>query len=301
MVMSLAGIGLNLLMGYAGCISLGSAAFMAVGAFAAYNLLLRIPILPLPVVIVLAGLITALVGVIFGLPSIRVRGFYLIAPTLGAQFFIIWLFTNYAWFSNYDVSLTITAPRLEFLGWDLRTTLGRYLIVAVTTLSLTVLAYSIVRSRIGKEWMAINDMETSATVIGIKVNSHKLLAFAVSSFYLGIAGVLWSFCYLQSSNAYSFDLNKSFEILFIVVIGGAASIFGNYVGAAFIVLMPTFLTLAVAGLGLTDYVNIGVTTNLQQILFGVMIIYVLMKEPDGIYRLLQRMFSSSIGTFKKSM
>ena len=288
LVMGLAGVGVNFLMGYAGCVSIGSAAFMAVGAFSAYNLILRAPVLPLPVVIILAGLIAALFGVLFGLPSLRIKGFYLIVSTLAAQFFFEWLFTNFAWFCNYNLSLTITAPRLEIFGWNLKTVHGRYLMVIVTTLTLVALAYSIARSRIGREWMAVSDMETSATVTGIRVGSRKLLAFGISSFYCGVAGILWAFCYLGTSNALSFDLDKSFEILFIVIIGGAANIFGNFIGAAFIVLTPIFLTLAVVSLGLTDYVNIGTLTNVQRVIFGALIIYILIKEPDGLYRLLQR-------------
>ena len=299
LVMSLAGVGVNLLMGYTGCVSLGSAAFMAVGAFSAYNLLLRVPVLPLPVVMILAGLIAGLIGVLFGFPSLRVKGFYLAVSTLGAQFFFEWLFTNFAWFCNYRLSLTITAPRLEIFGWDLKTAEGRYMLVIVTTLTLVALAYSIVKSRIGREWMAVSDMETSANATGIKVGSRKLLAFGISSFYCGIAGVLWAFCYLRTSNALSFDLEKSFEILFIVIIGGTASIFGNFIGAAFIVLTPLFLTLAVANLGLTDYVNIGTLTNVQRVLFGVMIIYILIKEPDGLYRLLQRIATSLHNWFRR--
>ena len=299
LVMGIAGVGLNLLMGFTGCVSIGSAAFMAVGAFSAYNLLLRLPVLPLPVVIILAGLIAAVFGVLFGLPSLRIKGFYLAASTLGAQFFFEWLFTNFSWFCNDNLSLTITAPRLELFGMDLKSVHGRYMIVSVTTLALVALAYSIVRSRIGREWIAVSDMETSATVIGIKVRARKLLAFGISSFYCGIAGVLWGFCYLQTSNAHSFDLDKSFEILFIVIIGGTASIFGNFIGAAFIVLTPIFLNLAVVGLGLTEHVNIGITTNLQRVLFGAMIVYILIKEPDGLYKLLQRAAAALSGACRR--
>ena len=299
LAMGVAGIGLNFLMGYTGCISLGSAAFMAIGAFSAYNLLLRVPILPLPIVIVLAGLIAGVFGVLFGLPSLRIKGFYLAASTLGAQFFFEFLFTNFPWFCNNNLTLTITAPRLEIFGWSLKSPQGRYMMVIVTTLSLVVLAYSIVRSRIGREWIAVSDMETSATVIGIKVHSRKLLAYGISSFYCGIAGVLWAFAYLRTSNAYSFDLDKSFEILFIVIIGGTASIFSNFIGAAFIILVPVFIDLAVTGMGLTEYVHIGITTNLQRVLFGVMIIYILIKEPDGLYRLIQRVATSLPNTFRR--
>jgi branched-chain amino acid transport system permease protein len=174
------------------------------------------------------------------------------------------------------------------------------MMVIVTTLSLVALAHSIIRSRIGREWTAISDKETAANIIGIKVGSRRLLAFGISSFYCAIAGILWGFCYLQTSNAFSFNLDKSFTILFIVIIGGTASIVGNFIGAAFIVLTPIFLDLAVARLGLTNYVNIGVTTNLQRVLFGVMIIYILIKEPDGLYKLLQRMVASSFSRYRRS-
>lgn len=287
-VLGLAGIGLNLLMGYAGLVSLGSAAFMSVGAFASYNLLLRAPFLPLPVVFILAGLFAAAAGIIFGLPSLRIKGFYLGASTLGAQFFIEWLFTNFQWFSNNSQSLTISAPRLEVLGYDLQSATGRYLLVAVTTVLLIALAFAVVRSRVGREWMAIRDQETAASVIGIRVASRKLLAFAVSSFFLGIAGALWAFSYLGTSDAHAFNLDKSFQILFIVLIGGTASIFGNFLGAAFIVLTPILLDRLSLAVDLSILADQGASANLQRIIFGVIIILLLIKEPDGLSRLLAR-------------
>ncbi len=286
--MGLAGVGLNLLMGYTGCVSLGSAAFMSIGAFASFNLLLRLPELPLPLVIVLSGLIAAAAGVVFGLPSLRIRGFYLAASTLAAQFFFIWLFTTFPWFSNNNLSLTITAPRLEFLGWDLKSAQGRYLFALITTILMVWLARWIVKSRIGREWIALSDMETSATVIGIRVAHRKLLAYGISSFYCGVAGILWAFAYLQTANADTFDLDKSFEVLFIVIVGGTATIYGNFLGAAFIILTPVFLKLGVSWLGLTDYADIGTLTNLERVIFGALIIYILIKEPDGLARLVQR-------------
>jgi branched-chain amino acid transport system permease protein len=290
-VMGLAGIGLNLLMGYAGLVSLGSAAFMSVGAFAAYNILLRLPFLPLPFALVLAGLIAAGTGVLFGLPSLRIKGFYLAASTLAAQFFFQWLFTNYNWFSNGSQSLTISAPRLEFLGWNLSGPTGRYLLVATTTLLLIWMAFAIVRSRTGRDWMAIRDMDTAAAVIGIHVPSRKLLAYAVSSFFCGIAGALWMFGYLGTGDAHTFDLDKSFQVLFIVLIGGSASILGNFLGAAFIVLTPILLDRLVQNVGLTLLADQGALTNLQRVVFGVIIILLLIKEPDGLASLVQRFWA----------
>ncbi len=287
-VMALAGIGLNLLMGYTGLVSLGSAAFMAIGAFATYNLLLRAPFLPLPAVLLLAGLIAGFIGIFFGLPSLRIKGFYLAASTLGAQFFFQWLFTNFKWFSNNTLTLTISAPRLELFGWDLSSSVGRYLLVAVTTALLTWLAINIVKSRVGRDWMAIRDMNTAAAVIGTDVARRQLLAYAVSSFYCGIAGALWAFAYLGTADGYTFNLDKSFQVLFIVIIGGSASIFGNFLGAAFIILTPIALDVLVLALGLSSYFDQGALTNIQRILFGVMIIALLIKEPDGLASLLKR-------------
>ena len=287
-VMGLAGISLNLLQGYAGLVSLGSAAFMSIGAFSAYNLLLRAPELPLPVVLVLSGLFAAAAGVFFGLPALRIKGFYLGASTLGAQFFFQWLFTNYSWFSNDSQSLTISAPRLEFLGIDLQSAQGRYLVVASVTAVLIALAFLTVRSRLGREWMAIRDQETAAAVIGINVARRKLQAYAVSSFFLGITGVLWAFAYLGTADAYAFNLDKSFQVLFIVLIGGTATIFGNFLGAAFIVLTPILLDNLVLASDIAYLGDQGAITNLQRVIFGAIIILILITEPDGLAALIRR-------------
>jgi branched-chain amino acid transport system permease protein len=286
--MGLAGIGLNLLMGYAGLVSLGSAAFMSIGAFATYNLLLRAPWLPLPLTLIAAGTITGVVGVFFGLPSLRIKGFYLAASTLGAQFFFEWLFTSFRWFSNNSLTLTISAPRLEVFGLDLRSAPGRYLLVVATTTILWLLANNIVRSRIGRDWMAIRDMDKAAAVIGIPVAGRQLLAYGISSFYTGIAGALFAFAYLGTADAHSFDLDKSFEVLFIVLIGGSASLFGNFLGAAFIVLTPIVLTRVVEWVDLATVFDNGVLVNVERMLFGIIIIVLLIREPDGLASLIQR-------------
>jgi branched-chain amino acid transport system permease protein len=288
-VMGLAGLGLNLLTGYAGLVSLGSAAFMSIGAFATYNLLLRVPGLPLPVTLIVAGLIAAAAGVVFGLPSLRIKGFYLSASTLGAQFFFEWLFTNFHWFSNDSMSLTISAPRLAILGTDLSSPAGRYGLVVLTTLALLWLAHNIVDSRIGRDWMAIRDMDTAAAVAGIPIARRKLLAYGVSSFVCGIAGALWAFCYLGTADAHAFDLDKSFQVLFIVIIGGSASLLGNFLGAAFIVLTPIALDLLVSSLGLDGVVDHGTVSNVLRIIFGAIIILLLIKEPDGLASLIGRL------------
>lgn len=288
-IMGLAAVGLNLVMGYAGLVSLGSAAFMSIGAFSAYNLLLRVPLLPLPLVIVIAGLISAAGGVVFGLPSLRIKGFYLAASTLGAQFFIEWLFTNFSWFSNGSQTLTISAPSLEVFGHDLSSPQGRYLLVLVTTALLLWLAHNIVHSRIGRDWMAIRDMDTAAAVLGTHIASRKLQAYGVSSFICGIAGALWAFAYLGTADAHAFSLDKSFQVLFIVLIGGTASLAGNFLGAVLIVLLPIGLEHLVEATGLSDIVNMGALSNLQGVVFGIVIIALLIKEPDGLVSLSRRL------------
>ena len=288
LVLSLAGLGLNLLTGYTGQTSVGAAGFMAVGAFATYGFLLRLPELGLPMALLGGGLISAVVGFVFGLPSSRIKGFYLMVTTLAAQFFLEWLFVKFPWFYNYGSSGTISAPKLTLFGHDLNTPLGRYLLTLTTVLVLTWVAVNLVKSQIGRNWMAIRDMDTAAAVIGIPVVRYKHLAFAVSSFYLGIAGALWAFAYLGTASASSFDINRSFQILFIIIIGGMGSIAGNFVGAAFISLLPILLSHAGQAL-FGGSVDAGQLQNLQKIIFGVLIIVFLIKEPEGLIRLLSNL------------
>jgi branched-chain amino acid transport system permease protein len=286
LILSLAGIGLNVLTGYAGQLSLGTAAFMSVGAYATYNLVLRVPQFPLVVDLALGGAITAIVGVIFGLPSLRIKGFYLIVSTLAAQFFVEWVFTRFSWFSNNDSSGVLSAPRLAIAGFRIDTPVTRYLLVLGVTTVVFVLASRVVRSELGRRWMALRDMETAARVIGIPLARTKLLAFAVSSFVIGIAGALWAFAYLGTVEPHGFDLNLSFQVLFIIIIGGMGSIWGNFLGAAFIVLLPILLSNGAGALA-----NLGIEAsqlqNIQKIVFGVLIIGFLVKEPDGLARLVQ--------------
>ncbi len=287
LVLSLAGLGLNLLTGYAGQLSLGSAAFMAVGAFAAYNLQLRVPGLPLLVSFGLGGVIAALVAVFFGLPSLRIKGFYLLVATLAAQFVVEWVLTRFSWFTNDNASGVITSPPLLIAGVDLSSPCGRYLLTLSVVVALFWLGKNLVCSELGRNWMAVRDMDTAAAVIGIRLLKAKLLAFAISGFYLGVAGSLWAFAYLGTVEPHGFDLSRSFQVLFIIIIGGLGSVLGNVLGAAFIVLFPILLgnLFALLPAGLMDA---GQLENLQKMLFGALIITFLIKEPEGLARLWQR-------------
>lgn len=289
LVLALAGLGLNILTGYTGQLSLGSAAFMSVGAFATYNLELRVPYLPLLMSIFLGGLVAALFGILVGLPSLRIKGFYLIVSTLAAQFFIPWLFTQYSWFTNHNASGVITAPKMDILGYSINTPVGHYLLTFTIVVVLTILARNLINSQYGRNFRAVRDMETAATTLGIPVARTKLLAFAVSSFYLGIAGALWAFAYLGTIEADGLDLNRSFQILFIIIIGGLGSLAGSFYGAAFIVLLPIVLNVLGQTL-LGQSIDQALLQNLQKIIFGALIIYFLIKEPEGISRLLRNTY-----------
>ncbi|EIJ41814.1 ABC-type branched-chain amino acid transport system, permease component [Beggiatoa alba B18LD] len=285
LILSLAAIWLNILTGYAGQLSLGSAAFMAVGAFTAYNFALRMPYLPLIVDFILAGLVAALVGVLFGLPSLRIKGFYLAVATLAAQFFIIWLLNRVSWFSNNDASGVINAPEIIMFGHTFGSVTERYLLTLLIVALLALLAKNMVRCHIGRAWMAIRDMDVAAEVIGIKMLKTKLLAFAVSSFYCGVAGALWAFLYLRTLDAQAdaFSLAGSFQILFMIIIGGVGSILGSFLGAAFIVLLPIFLNIIASLFGST--LNADVVAHLEVMIFGILIIFFLIVEPHGLARL----------------
>ena len=283
LIFSLAALGLNILTGYAGQLSLGSAAFMAVGAFGAYNFMLRVPGIPLLASFVLGGLCAAAVGLLFGLPSLRVRGFYLAASTLATQFFVVWALTKVRWFTNYSSSGVITAQKMQILGFDFDTPVAKYLLVLVIVSTLGLLAKNMVRSNVGRCWMAVRDMDVAAEVIGIPLMKTKLLAFAVSSFYCGVAGALYAYAYLGTVEPEAYSLDLSFRILFMVIIGGLGSVMGSFLGAAFIVLLPVILNT----LAHTTNISTAVASNLELMVFGALIIFFLIVEPHGLARLWQ--------------
>ena len=290
LVLSLAAIGLNILTGYAGQLSLGTGGFMATGAFAAYKLSTAFPEMHLIFVFLLSGLITAGVGIIFGIPSLRIKGFYLAVATLASQFFLIWMFNKFGWFTNYSASGVISAqPRTVFGDYFITgpqaQPVAKYLFCLSFVVVLALIAKNLTRSNIGRKWMAIRDMDIAAEIIGIPMLKTKLIAFAVSSFYCGIAGAFWAFLYTGSVEPLAFDVNRSFQVLFMIIIGGLGSIMGSFLGAAFIVLLPIFLTNAPHLVGLE--ISVGTLSHLEAIVFGVLIIFFLIVEPHGLARLWQ--------------
>ncbi|MBA5636660.1 branched-chain amino acid ABC transporter permease [Duganella sp. LX20W] len=283
LIFSLAALGLNILTGYAGQLSLGTAAFMAVGAFGAYNFVQRIPGMPILLAFVLGGLSAALVGVAFGLPSLRIRGFYLAAATLATQFFVLWCLTKIPYLTNYSSSGVITAQKITILGYEFDSPASKYLLVLAVVAVMALLAKNMIRSNVGRSWMAVRDMDVAAEVIGFRLMRTKLLAFAVSSFYCGVAGALYAFAYLGTVEPEAYNLDLSFRILFMIIIGGVGSVLGSFLGAAFIVLLPVCLNVLAHGLALPT----SVASNLELMVFGALIVFFLIVEPHGLARLWQ--------------
>jgi branched-chain amino acid transport system permease protein len=283
LIFALAALGLNILTGYAGQLSLGTAAFMAVGAFASYNFMLRIPGIPVLVAFALGGVCAAMVGVAFGLPSLRIRGFYLAAATLATQFFVVWCLTKVQWFTNYSSSGVITAQQITILGYDFNTPASKYLLTLGIVCVMALMLKNMVRSNVGRSWMAVRDMDVAAEVIGFRLMRTKLLAFAVSSFYCGVAGALYAYAYLGTVEPEAYSLDLSFRILFMIIIGGVGSIVGAFFGSAFIILLPILLNIVAHTLQLPT----SVASNLELMVFGALIIFFLIVEPHGLARLWQ--------------
>lgn len=299
LILSLAALGLNLLTGYAGLVSLGSAAFMAVGAFAAFNLALRVPGLPVIAAVLGAGVVTAAIGLLFGLPSLRLRGFYLAVSTLAAQFFVQWTLTKFGWFSNNSASGIIDAPSLHIGGIDLDSSVGRYFFTLSFVAAITALVFRLVSTEPGDALLAVRDNEIAARIIGVRVLRVKLLAFAVSSFVIGVAGALWAFAYLRTVEPAGFDLERSFQLLFIIIIGGLASIRGAFLGAALIVTTPILLSRLGSAL-LGGRFDSGTLDMSQHVLLGVLILFFLIAEPKGLVALLDRVSARGARLFSSN-
>ncbi len=287
MVWAMAALGLNLLTGYCGQLSLGTGGFMAVGAYASYKLTTSFPEMNMFIVILLSGGVTALVGVLFGLPSLRIKGFYLAVATLAAQFFLVWLFNKVPWFYNYSGSGMITAPERFMFGIAISgpnsPPWATYLFCLVIVVVFALIAKNLTRGRVGRSWMAIRDMDIAAEIIGVPPLRTKLSAFAVSSFYIGVSGAMFFMIYLGAAEpTEAFGIDKSFLVLFMIIIGGLGSILGSFIGAAFMVLIPVlFKNIMVGGLGWpTDLV-----AHLILILIGGLIMFFLIVEPHGLAQL----------------
>lgn len=287
LIYSIAAIGLNILVGYCGQVSLGTGGFMAVGAYAVYKLMTAFPEVSIFIHILLAGGVTAMVGVAFGLPSLRIKGFYLAVATLAAQFFLVWLFNKVPWFYNYSASGQISAPERTVFGIAVTgpntAAWATYLFCLIFVTICALIARNLTRGTTGRKWMAIRDMDIAAEIIGVDPLKSKLSAFAVSSFFIGVSGALFFSVYLGAVEVGEvFGINKSFLVLFMIIIGGLGSIFGSFAGAAFLVLLPVLLKNVLVGmLGWpTD-----LAAHLEFMIVGALIIIFLIAEPHGLAQL----------------
>jgi len=286
-IMALAALGVNILVGYCGQISLGSGAFMAVGAYGAYNFFARIPGMPLIPALIMGGVCATFFGILFGLPSLRVKGLYLAVATLAAQFFSDWMFLRIKWFTLDSSSGSVSVNQLQVFGFPIESAVSKYLFCLALLVVIALLAKNLVRGAIGREWMAIRDMDVAASVIGIRPMFAKLTAFAVSSFIVGVAGALWAFVYLGAWEPAAFSVDQSFRLLFMVIIGGLGSIMGSFFGAAFIVVLPIFLNQFLPlflGLFGVEISTAGIA-HAELMIFGGLIVWFLIVEPHGLAKL----------------
>ena len=286
LIFSLATIGLNILTGYAGQLSLGTGAFMGVGAYSCYKLTSIFPEVNIIILVLCSGFFAAGVGMIFGLPSLRIKGFYLVVTTLAAQFFLEWCFIRIPWLYNYNDSGAIEVPTRLAFGINVTgasaTPVVRYLVVLSIVVAMTWVASNIIRGRIGRSWMMIRDMDIAAELMGVRPLYAKISAFAVSSFYCGVAGAMMVFFWLGAAEVESFDVNISFLILFMVILGGLGSIKGSFLGAAFIWLLPIIIRTVPGSIGLD--ISTSTVEHINFMIIGALILVFLIIEPHGLAR-----------------
>lgn len=313
LIMAIAALGLNVLTGYCGQLSLGTGAFMATGGFMTYKLVTSFPppafltdfaffgFAPLdiyfPVMLILTGMITAATGLVFGLPSLKIKGLYLAVTTLAAQFFLLWLFVKVPWFTNYSPAGIAPAPPQTFLGFEVSgaasPVLNRYFFVLIICIAAALMVKNVTRCRYGRMWMAIRDMDIAAEIIGISPTFAKLSAFAFSSFLIGISGALFAFVKINSVQTDAYGILLSFQILFMIIIGGLGTVLGSFLGAAFVITVPILLNLGITGLNPTlasmglPVFEVAMIKHIEFMIFGALIIFFLIAEPHGFARLWQ--------------
>src|SRR5262245_59912552 len=278
-------LGLNILVGYTGQISIGHGAFMSVGAYTAANLVTHLGA-PFWITIPAGGIMAALIGAIVGIPSLRIKGIYLAIATLAAQLIIEWTINHVTWISG-GVQASIQVPRPSVFGAQLKSQTQLYLfLMAFVVLSIVGTA-NLIRSRIGRAFIAVRDEDIAAEIIGINIFRYKLWAFAVSSFYAGVTRVLYTY-YLGIANYEQFQITVSIDYLAMVIIGGLGSILGSIFGAIFVTLLPIvarYVMEAFGGLFFSPAQILNIIPNLRLILFGSLIILFLVVEPEGLSRL----------------
>jgi len=283
--LTIAALGQNIVMGYTGQLSLGAAGFMCAGAYACYNIMLRIHGMPFLGALLLSGLIAACLGLIFGLPSLRIRGIYLMVATLASQFFIVWVIDKFGWFKNYDLSGATTFQKIYINGVAFTNGYMMYLLVAAIVVIITLLAINMARGATGRNWMAVRDMDIAAESMGVSLLKTKLQAFAINAFLCGIAGALYTYTYLKTVEPFAaFNISLSFKIMFMAIIGGLGTISGAFIGAAFILLFPVVLNVFGNNV-FHGAIDATIISAIEQIVFGSLIIILMIYEPLGFSKL----------------
>jgi branched-chain amino acid transport system permease protein len=285
LVATVGALGLNILVGYTGQISIGHAAFMSVGAYTAANLATRLD-LPFWVTLPAGGLMAAAVGAVVGIPSLRIKGLYLAIATLAGQLIIEWTINHVPWISG-GVQASIEVARPKLAGIELRTQRELYWFLLFFSVLAIVGTLNLVRSRIGRAFIAIRDQDIAAEILGINIFRYKLLAFAISSFYAGVTGVLYTY-YLGIANYEQFTIITSIDYLAMIIIGGLGSILGSIFGAIFVTLLPIAIRLGMENWGSWLFAGADINNvipNLRLIGFGGLIIVFLVLEPEGLNRL----------------
>jgi branched-chain amino acid transport system permease protein len=278
-------LGLNILVGYTGQISIGHGAFMSVGAYTAANLATRLGA-PFWVALPVGGLMAAAVGAVVGIPSLRIKGLYLAIATLAGQLIIEWTINHVTWISG-GVQASIEVPRPQFLGFTIANQREMYVFLLVFATLAIVGALNLMRSRVGRAFIAVRDHDIAAEIIGINIFRYKLLAFAISSFYAGVTGVLYTY-YLGIANYEQFQITTSVDYLAMIIIGGLGSIPGSIFGAVFVTLLPIVIRWGMEAFGsllFSPAAVLNIIPNLRLILFGALIIFFLVVEPEGLNRL----------------
>ncbi len=278
-------IGLNILVGSTGQISIGHGAFMSVGAYTAANFAVRLD-WPWPVNLALGGLMAAAVGAVIGMPSVRIKGLYLAIATLAGQLIIEWVINHVTWISG-GVQASIEVPRPRIGGLEVASQREMYFFLLVFVVLAIVGALNLMRTRIGRAFVAIRDHDIAAELMGINIFRYKLLAFAISSFYAGVAGVLYTY-FLGIANYEMFQIVTSIDYLAMIIIGGLGSVLGSVFGAIFVTLLPIVIRYVMETFGglvfsAADVRNI--IPNLRLIAFGALIMFFLIVEPEGLNRL----------------
>ena len=274
----IATIGLNILTGFTGQISLGHGAFMGVGAYASGYFMIKLG-MPFIACIVAAGCVTAIVGMIFGIPSLRLKGLYLAIATLAAQVILEFVFVR--WRDVTGGSQGLMVPPATVGGITFNSDFKFYFLALGFTILAVMAAKNIVRTKPGRAFMAIRDRYISAEIIGIPIFRYKLMSFGVSSFFAGVAGSLWAH-YIGIITPEHFNVMISIQYLSMIIIGGLGSIYGSILGAVFMTLLPEALRL-ISGLFSDQYpVLIHIFGAIREGIFGLVIILFLIFEPDGL-------------------